>query len=94
MSYTITAQVFQTNPNAFFRVVEKTAFTTVGTANEWGESNGTYVLKGASGTSGSLRFVSDTGERFIVLLGIHDSKRQAFAEYLIDCFGELILTCV
>jgi hypothetical protein len=31
---------------------------------------------GGSGTSGSLRFVSDTGENFIVTLGVDNYKRR------------------
>ncbi|KAF8307356.1 putative lectin [Clavulina sp. PMI_390] len=30
---------------------------------------------GGSGTSGSLRFVADNGENFIVTLGVHNYKR-------------------
>ena len=76
MSYTITARVFRINPNAFFRVAEKTVwhFANGGT---WGEVDETHVLKmGGSGTCGSLRFVSDTtDEKFIVTLGVHNYKR-------------------
>jgi len=75
MSYKITAQVYQTNPNAFFRIVEQTVwkFANGGT---WDQVNGAYVLTmGGSGTSGSLRFVSDTGENFIITLGVHNYKR-------------------
>lgn len=75
MSYTITAQVYQTNPNAFFRIVEKTVWN-YANGGTWGEMNGTQVLTmGGSGTSGSLRFVSDTGENFIITLGVHNYKR-------------------
>ncbi|KAJ3482780.1 hypothetical protein NLI96_g6754 [Meripilus lineatus] len=82
MAYTITAQVFQTNPNTFFRVVEKTTFKSTDGGNAWGESNGTHVLTmDASGTSGSLRFLSDSGENFIITLGVHNFKRQAFPAY-------------
>jgi hypothetical protein len=71
MAYTITAQVYQTNPNAFFRVVEKTVFNN----GTWDEVKGAHILTmGGSGTSGSLRFVADTGENFIVTLGVHNYK--------------------
>lgn len=71
MSYTITVQVHQTNQNAFFHLVEKTVFRN----GTWGEVNGTHVLNmGASGTSGSLRFIADTGESFITTLGVHNYK--------------------
>ena len=75
MSYTITAEVYQTNQNAFFRVVEETVWK-YANGGTWGETNGAYVLTmGGSGTCGSLRFVSDTGENFIITLGVHNYKR-------------------
>ena len=75
MSYTITVQIYQTNPNAFFRVVESTVWQ-YANGGTWAESNGTRVLTmGGSGTCGSLRFVSDTGENFIATLGVHNYKR-------------------
>ncbi|KAH9171895.1 lectin [Lactarius sanguifluus] len=77
MSYSIKASVYQTNPskNTYFRVVEKSVwkFANGGT---WDEVNGYHVLKmGGSGTSGSLRLVSNTGEAFVVTLGVHNYKR-------------------
>jgi Fungal fruit body lectin len=70
MTYTITARVYQTNTDAFFHVVEKTAWGT------WTEVNGAHVLTMSnSGTCGSLRFLSDTDETFIVTLGVHSHKR-------------------
>jgi hypothetical protein len=75
MSYTITAEVYQTNKNAFFHVVEETVWK-YANGGTWGEANGAYVLTmGGSGTCGSLRFASDTGENFIVTLGVHNYKR-------------------
>ncbi|KAF8477637.1 fungal fruit body lectin [Russula ochroleuca] len=75
MSYKITAKVYQTDRNAFFRVVEETVWK-YANGGTWGEVDGTHVLSmGGSGTSGSLRFVSDTGENFIVTLGVHNYKR-------------------
>jgi Fungal fruit body lectin len=42
-------------------------------AGTWSESNGTLVLTmGGSGTSGTLRFIADTGEIFLVVLGVHN----------------------
>ncbi|KAK3342208.1 fungal fruit body lectin [Lasiosphaeria hispida] len=71
MSYTITVQVYQTNQNAFFNVVEKTVFRN----GTWDEVKGAHVLTmGSSGTCGSLRFVADTSENFIVTLGVHNYK--------------------
>lgn len=75
MNYTITAQVYQTNRNAFFHVVEKTVWN-YANGGTWGEVNGAHVLTmGGSGTCGSLRFASDTGENFIITLGVHNYKR-------------------
>ena len=75
MSYTITAQVYQTNPNAFFHIVEQTVWN-YANGGTWSETDGQHVLTmGGSGTSGSLRFVSDTGENFIVTLGVHNYER-------------------
>ena len=75
MSYTITAEVYQTNQNAFFHVVEKTVWH-YANGGTWGKTNGAYVLAmGGSGTCGSLRFMSDTGENFIITLGVHNYKR-------------------
>ncbi|KJK73805.1 hypothetical protein H634G_10912 [Metarhizium anisopliae BRIP 53293] len=71
MSYTITARVYQTNPKAFFHLVEKTVFRN----STWGETNDTHVLTMSnSGTCGSLRFLADTGESFIVTIGVHNYK--------------------
>ena len=75
MSYTITVQIYQTNPNAFFRVVEETVWN-YANGGSWAEVNGARVLTmGGSGTCGSLRFASDTGENFIATLGVHNYKR-------------------
>jgi hypothetical protein len=75
MSYSIKVSIFQTNPGkgAYFRIVEKTAYID---ANGWDEVYDHQVLKMiGSGTSGSLRLQSDTGESFIVTLGVHNYKR-------------------
>ncbi|PPQ66974.1 hypothetical protein CVT24_008388 [Panaeolus cyanescens] len=75
MSYKITVRIYQTNPNAFFQVVEKTVWN-YANGGTWTESNGQHVLTmGGSGTSGTLRFLSDNGENFIVALGVHNYKR-------------------
>jgi Fungal fruit body lectin len=71
MTYTVAVRVYQTNPNAFFNVVEKTAWH-YANGGTWSESNGAFALTmGGSGTSGTLRFVADTGEIFVVL-GVHN----------------------
>ncbi|KAK8914864.1 hypothetical protein H634G_02075 [Metarhizium anisopliae BRIP 53293] len=71
MSYTITVQVYQTNPNAFFNIVEQTVFR----GGTWGVNNGALTLTmNASGTAGSIRFLANTGESCIVTLGVHNYK--------------------
>ncbi|KZP14875.1 lectin 2a [Athelia psychrophila] len=72
MSYTINLCVFQTNPNAFFHVVEKTCLT----KGHWSEVDGELILHMEnSGTSGTLCLRSDTGENFVLVLGVHNYKR-------------------
>jgi len=71
-SYKITAQVHQINPAVFFHVVEQTVMW----KGAWNLVDGAYVLTmPGSGTCGSLRFVSDTGEDFVITLGVHNYKR-------------------
>ncbi|KAH9972597.1 lectin [Lactifluus volemus] len=75
MTYTITIRVFQTDPRAYFHVVEKTNWKFAAPC-VWSEVDGTHVLiMDHSGTCGSLRFESDTGENFIATLGVHNYKR-------------------
>ncbi|KZS95393.1 fungal fruit body lectin [Sistotremastrum niveocremeum HHB9708] len=75
MSYKITIHVFQTNPTAFFRIVEKTVWN-YANGGTWDEVDDAHVLTmGGSGTSGALRFVADNGENFIATLGVHNYKR-------------------
>lgn len=73
MSYTITVRVFQTDPSAFFQIIEKTVFN-FGGGGAWTEFNDQHVIRmGSSGTCGALRFESaDRNERFIVALGVHN----------------------
>src|SRR5712675_1459229 len=73
--YRITAQVYHTNRNASFRVVEQTVWH-YANGGTWDHVDGAYVLNmGGSGTCGSLRFLSNTGENFIITLGVHNYKR-------------------
>lgn len=75
MSYKITVRVYQTNPNAFFHSVENSVWN-YANGGTWSEVDGQQVLTmGGSGTSGTLRFVSDSGENFIVAMGVHNYKR-------------------
>lgn len=75
MSYKITARIYQTNTNAYFHLVEQTVWN-YANGGTWTEANGEKTLTiGGSGTSGTLRFESDTGERFIVAIGVHNYKR-------------------
>ena len=72
MSYKITVRVYQTDSNRFFLVVEQSVFK----GGTWAESNGEYVLTmTGSGTSGTLRFVGNDDEIFLVVLGVHNYKR-------------------
>ena len=72
MSYKITVRVYQTDSNRFFLVVEQSVFK----GGIWAESNGEYVLTmTGSGTSGTLRFVGNDDEIFLVVLGVHNYKR-------------------
>jgi hypothetical protein len=46
-----------------------------GNGGAWDESYGEYILTmGSSGTSGSLRFVFDTCEKFVAIFGVHNHK--------------------
>jgi len=75
MSYNITVRVFQTNPGVFFRLAEQTVWN-YANGGSWDSVSGTYVLAmGGSGTSGSLRFVSTSGESFVATFGVHNYKR-------------------
>ena len=71
----ITARVFQTDGtgNAFFNVVEKTVWTTA-SGGTWRQNDADHVLTiGGSGTCGSLRFMANNGEHFIVTLGVDEN---------------------
>src|SRR6266404_507491 len=75
MSYSIKVYIHQVTPgkDSYYHVTEKTIWKD---ANGWSEVNGCHVLKmSGSGTSGSLRIVSDAGESFIVTLGVHNYKQ-------------------
>lgn len=75
MSYSITVRVYQTQPNAFFSVVEQTVWK-YANGGTWQRVDDEYVLTmGGSGTSGTIRFKADTGETFIVALGVHNYER-------------------
>ncbi|PPQ83808.1 hypothetical protein CVT25_001024 [Psilocybe cyanescens] len=75
MSYKITIRVFQNNTNAFFHPVEQTVWN-YANGGTWTETNEQRTLTmGGSGTSGTIRFVADNGENFIVALGVHNYKR-------------------
>jgi Fungal fruit body lectin len=74
MSYKITARVYQTNPNAWFEIIEKTVWN-YANGGTWTVVDDKQVLTmGGSGTSGILRFKSGS-EYFIVALGVHNYKR-------------------
>ena len=72
MSYSIAAQFYQFDTSTFFHLVERAVWTD----GFWSEVNGTQVLTmGSSGTSGSLRFQTDSGEGLVVTLGINNGSR-------------------
>ncbi|KAF8345349.1 lectin [Amanita rubescens] len=77
MSYSIQLRIFQSNPSrGLFSLVEETNwdFANGGT---WSNTDGVLTLTmGGSGTSGVLRFKSDTtGELITVAVGVHNYKR-------------------
>ncbi|KAI1050816.1 hypothetical protein LB507_009376 [Fusarium sp. FIESC RH6] len=75
MSYTIKVRVFQTNPNAYFHIVEKGCWH-YANGSQWNEQNGILTLHmGGSGTSGMLRFKTEQNkEAFFVAMGVHNYK--------------------
>ncbi|KAJ6467482.1 lectin [Mycena vulgaris] len=95
MSYNITVRVFQTNPDVFFRLAEQTVWN-FANGGSWDSISRTYMLAmGGSGTSGSLRFVSSSGENFVATFGVHNYKRRCDitgmiinAEYYNDKFPD------
>nr|BAB63922.1 fruit body lectin [Pleurotus cornucopiae] len=76
MSYTIKVRVFQTNPNAFFRIVEQGVWH-YANGGTWSDKDGVLTLTmGGSGTSGMLRFMTEQGkEAFFIAMGVHNYKR-------------------
>lgn len=75
MSYTIKVRVYQTNENAYFRIVEKGVWH-YANGGTWNDENGALLLTmGGSGTSGILRFMTEQGkEAFFVAMGVHNYK--------------------
>ncbi|RVD85967.1 uncharacterized protein DFL_004266 [Arthrobotrys flagrans] len=75
MSYSIKVRVYQTNENAFFRVVEKGVWH-YANGGIWSEQDDALLLTiGGSGTSGILRFQTEEGkEAFFVAFGVHNYK--------------------
>ena len=74
MSYTITCRVYQTDPNAWFEIVEQTVWN-YANGGTWAELGDKEVLTmGGSGTSGLLRF-NCGDEYFIVAVGVHNYLR-------------------
>ncbi|KZP10276.1 fungal fruit body lectin [Athelia psychrophila] len=72
MSYKISLRLYQTNPDAFFHVVEQTCLT----KGHWSKVDGVMTLNMEnSGTSGTVRLKSDTGEIFVIVVGVHNYKR-------------------
>ncbi|KIK92214.1 hypothetical protein PAXRUDRAFT_830161 [Paxillus rubicundulus Ve08.2h10] len=75
MSYTIKLLIHQANPAAGFAIVERTVWH-YANGGTWSDADGSQTLAmGGSGTSGTLRFMSNKGERLIVAVGVHNYKR-------------------
>ncbi|KAF9226113.1 lectin [Gyrodon lividus] len=76
MSYSIKLRLFQTNPaRGCFSLVECTCWN-FAKGGTWSHgSDGCTLTMGGSGTSGTLRFMSDKGERILVAVGVHNYKR-------------------
>ncbi|PPQ80344.1 hypothetical protein CVT25_003627 [Psilocybe cyanescens] len=76
MSYSISTFTYQTNTNAFFIPVEKTVWNYANGGTWTPDSAGqTTLTMGGSGTSGIVRFISNAGENFAVVLGVHNYVR-------------------
>ncbi|KAM5349657.1 hypothetical protein ACJ41O_006162 [Fusarium nematophilum] len=75
MSYSIKTRVYQTNTNAYFRIVEKGVWH-YANGGTWADHDGLLTLTmGGSGTSGMLRFMTEEGrEAFYIALGVHNYK--------------------
>jgi len=75
MSYTITVRLYQSNPNAFFKVVEMGNWH-YANGGTWSQTDGVLKLTmGGSGTAGMLRFMTEEGkEAFFVAMGVHNYK--------------------
>ncbi|KAI5463645.1 lectin [Mariannaea sp. PMI_226] len=75
MSYSIKVRVYQTNPNAYFKCVEKGVWH-YANGGTWTEQDGVLTLTmGGSGTSGMVRFMTEQGkEAFFIAMGVHNYK--------------------
>ena len=74
MSYTIHLRINQTGTD-FFGIVEQTVWQ-YANGGTWTCVNGETVLTmGGSGTSGTLRFKSTSGDMVLVAMGVHNYKR-------------------
>jgi len=92
MSYTISVTVIQALEEASFQIVESTVWN-LANGGTWTHYNGKEILTmGGSGTSGSLRFVANTGENFIVTFGVHNFKR--WGEILTDLRNDETATVI
>lgn len=75
MSYTISIRVVQSDIEDYFVSVERTVWH-YANGGTWTESNNEHLLTiGGSGTCGTLRYRSESGESFLVAVGVHNYKR-------------------
>ncbi|KAF9545682.1 fruit body lectin [Agrocybe pediades] len=88
MSYTLTLRTYQTDPTAFFAVVEQSAWVNAA----WSDTDGVKKLSiTGSGTSGGLRFqCPDTKETFAVYVGVHNFKR--WCDIVVDTAENTVTT--
>ncbi|KAF9226151.1 lectin [Gyrodon lividus] len=76
MAQVVNVRIFQQNPaRGFFDIIERTCWD-FANGGAWTRAGGVHTLTmGGSGTSGTLRFRSDTtGEFFVVAVGVHNGN--------------------
>ncbi|KAJ8488169.1 hypothetical protein ONZ45_g3905 [Pleurotus djamor] len=79
MATQITVRIYQTNTNAWFKVVE----TSVHHAGIWEYKNGEYVLTIGYDTSGAIK-VDAGGEEAVFVFGAHDGRDRPWCDVVTD----------